>query len=249
MNGGTEVITGTLGGGKTAFAVERLVLHLLAGGFAYTNVEIYLDKVAEWMAQRGRKFDPSRLVFFSGELSEFHRQIKRGTHDQQVMVVLDEASLDFNARDWKDTSRDLLAFNNFVRKLDVRLLYITQRFEDLDKQFRARAGLLWVCRNMKHLKLWGILPLPLPFFFRVRFDNTRGNGRPVKLDSDVVIKSWAFGLYNSDALTGKGHEQFLAMEVAKASPLEKVEQPAQAVASPLWPYALAAFSAALFSSL
>ena len=239
MNGGTEVITGTLGGGKTAFAVERLVEHLLAGGYAFTNVEIYCDKVAEWMANRGRKFDPERLVFFKGELGSFHKQVKRGTHECQVMVVLDEASLDFNARDWASTSKDLLAFNNFVRKLDIRLLYITQRFEDLDKQFRARAGLLWVCRNMRHLKFWGIIPFPLPLFFRVRFDNTRGNGKPVKLDSDAVVKSWSWGLYNSDALTGKGHEQFLAMETANRTPLERIAKPKQEGPS-LWPELLAA---------
>lgn len=234
MNGATEAITGTLGGGKTAFAVERMLEHLLAGGYCYTNVEIYLEKVREWMLEKGRVFEPDRLIFLTGDLGTFHKQVKRGTHECQVMVVLDEASLDFNARDWASTSKDLLAFNNFVRKLDIILLYITQRFEDLDKQFRARVGVLWVCRNMKHLKLLGLIPFPLPLFFRVRFDNTRGNGKPVKLDSEAVVKSWAWGLYNSDALTGKGHEQFLAMETANRTPLKRIQKPKTQGPS-IWP--------------
>ncbi|MBI2513545.1 MAG: AAA family ATPase [Opitutae bacterium] len=248
MNGKIWAVTGTLGGGKTTLGAEVALIHLRGGGWMFTNVAFFADRVREWMAEGGRKFDPSRLVMLTGELSEFHKQVFRGTPEQPVLVLIDEASLDFNARDYRDTSRDLLAFVNFVRKLDIHLVFITQRFEDLDKQFRARVAELFVCRNMKALKIWGIIPCPLPFYFRVRFDNTRGNGRPVKLDSEVVFRSWAWGLFDSNALTGKGHEQFLAMQTAHASPLEKIERPAKPSASPLWPYLLAAFSAALFSS-
>lgn len=228
---------------------ELSLMHLRRGGWMWTNVAFFTDPVREWMASKGLKFDESRLNRLTGELSEFYKQIPRGTPEHPVVVLIDEASLDFNARDWKDTSRDLLAFANFVRKLDIHLIFITQRFEDLDKQFRARVSELFVCRNMKALKIWGIIPCPLPFYFRVRFDNTRGNGRPVKLDSEVVFKSWAWGLFDSNALTGKGHEQFLAMQTAHASPLEKIERAAETAPSPLWPYVLAAFSAALCSSL
>jgi hypothetical protein len=225
VNGSTSIITGTLGGGKTAFAVEQIVLHLASGGICYTNIECFSDKIAAKIeTDFGAVFEPSRLRPLSGDLSQFHLQVERGSKDQLVMIVLDEASLDFNARDWATTSRDLLAFNNFVRKLDIRLLYITQRFEDIDKQFRARAGLLWVCRNMKHLRLWGFIPCPLPFYFRVRFDNSRGLGKPIQLDSDVTLRPWSFGLYNSDALTGKGSDIFANMGKASVTKLKRIER-------------------------
>lgn len=248
MNGKIWAVTGTLGGGKTTMSAEIGLIHLLMGGWVFTNVAFDVDKVAQWMAEKARKFDPARLVFLKGDLSEFHRVLPRGTPEMPVMVLLDEASLDFNSRDYRDTSRDLLAFANFVRKLDIHLVFITQKFEDLDKQFRGRVSELYVCRNMKSYRIWGIIPCPLPFYFRVRFDTTRGSGaKPQRLDSEVVWRSWAWGLFDSNALTGKGHEQFLSMATAHASPLEKIQKP-KTKAATSWPELIAAACAAFFTS-
>lgn len=223
MNGFIELVTGTLGGGKTAFAVERIFDHLCRGGWVYTNVECYPDKIAERMAIKGLEFDPERLVMLQGDAREFHKVVKRGTADCLVMLVIDEAGLEINARDWAKTDKGTLAFNTMARKLDIWLVYISQDANDVDKQIRKKADTIWVCRNMKKLKIWGFIPCPLPFYFRVRFDNTRGT-KPQKLDSELLLRPASWGLYNSDAMVGQVSEQFRGMQAVTAAPLKRIER-------------------------
>lgn len=238
MNGFIELVTGTLGGGKSAFAVERIYEHLKRGGWVFTNVECYPDKIAERLARDGYVFDPERLVMLQGDAREFHRVIRRGTSDSLVMLVIDEAGLELNSRDWAKTDKDQLAFNTMARKLDIWLVYISQDANDVDKQIRKKADTIWVCRNMKKLKIWGFIPFPLPFYFRVRFDNTRGT-KPQKMDSELLLRSPAWGLYNSDAMVGLVAQKFSGMRSVEASPLKRISRPPKPVEfSP----ALAAFA-------
>lgn len=224
MNGFIELVTGTLGGGKTAFAVERIYQQLQRGGWVFTNIELLPDKIRERLAAEGLEFDSERCVQLTGDARSYHTQVKRGTADSLVMCVIDEAGLELNARDWSKTDKVQLAFNTMARKLDIWLVYISQSAEDVDKQLRKKADTVWVCRNMKKLKLWGLIPTPLPFYFRVRFDTTRG-GKPTKLDSELFLTSPAWGLYNSDAMVGQVSEVFKSMETAKATALKRIQKP------------------------
>jgi len=221
MNGFIEIVSGTLGGGKTAFAAERAFDHLCKGGYVYSNVEFYPTAIAARMAELGLEFDPSRLVMLTGSARKFHEQISRGTADSLVMLVIDEAGLELNARDYKQTDDTQMAFNTMARKLDIHLVYISQDMNDVDKQIRRKADTVWICRNMKKLKIWGVLPFPLPFYFRVRMDNTRG--KLVKHDSEVVLPplpSW--GLYNSDAMVGDKAASFANLKQVVATPLRRI---------------------------
>jgi len=224
VNGFIELVTGTLGGGKTAFAVERVYEHLKRGGWVFTNVEVYPDKIAERLKSEGYVFDPARLVVLKGDCREYHKEVKRGTAESLVMLVIDEAGLEMNSRDWAKTSKEQLAFNTMARKLDIWLVYISQDANDVDKQVRRKADTVWVCRNMKKCKLWGVIPFPLPFYFRVRFDNTRGT-KPQKMDSEVFLKSPAWGLYNSDAMVGQVADSFRHLKTAEAAPLARIKNP------------------------
>ena len=248
MNGFIELVTGTLGGGKTAFAVERMFEHLCRGGWAFTNIEVYPDKIAERMAARGLKFAPERLVMLQGDARTFHQQVKRGTAEMCVMLVIDEAGLEMNARDYRETDKTQLAFNTMARKLDIHLVYISQDATDVDKMVRKKSDTVWICRNMKKLKIWGFIPCPLPFYFRVRFDNTRGN-RPVKMDSEVTLRPFSWGLYNSDAMVGAVSQQFRGMDVAQATPLERIAKPVRRSLPPWFFFAVISSSCATFYSL
>jgi hypothetical protein len=223
MNGFIELITGTLGGGKSALAVERAFSHSLNGGFVYTNIECYREEWAKRVAERGLKFDQSRLVMLEGDSRDFYKVVKRGTAEMPVMLVIDEAGLDLDSRDFAKTSKELIAFNTMARKLDIWLVYISQSMNDVDKKIRGKADTVWVCRNMKKLTIWGIIPMPLPFYFRVRFDTTRG-GKLVKMDSDFTLHPSSWGLYNSDAMVGNEASKFRGMEKAEGGPLEKLER-------------------------
>ena len=224
VNGFIELVTGALGGGKSAFAVERIYDHLKRGGWVYTNIECWPDKIAERLASQGYVFAPERLVILNGDARDFHRVIKRGTKDSLVMLAIDEAGLELNARDWAKTDKDQLAFNTMARKLDIWLVYISQDANDVDNQIRKKADTIWVCRNMKKLKIWGFIPCPLPFYFRVRFDNTRGT-KPQKMDSEMLLKPSSWGLYNADAMVGLVAQKFSGMASVEAAPLKRIPKP------------------------
>jgi len=251
MNGSCTLITGGLGGGKTAKAVEDGFDVLSRGGWWYTNIEVWADCVRDRLRDRGLVFDPRRLRILSGSMGDFHNQVGRGSADDQVLVTIDESHLEFNSRDWAKTNRDLLNFNTLVRKLDINLVYITQDPANLDKQFRRLVQTLWHCRNMKQFKLLGIIPAPLPFYFRVRYDCSIG-AQPVRQDVELQFRSSAWGLYNSDALLGPAAQKFGQLKLCKSSPLKRCKPTMlrkQSWSTPVenpWPETASACLAAFF---
>lgn len=225
MNGYIEIVSGTLGGGKTSLGVEFSYATLKKGGWVFSNVEFYPDKIAERMLSEGYVFDPQRLVMLQGDARDFYKVVKRGTADSLVHLLIDEAGLEFNSRDHTKTEKDQIAFNTMARKLDIRLTYVSQSHNDVDKQIRGKADTVWVCRNMKKLKIWGLIPFPLPFYFRVRYDTTRAQGKLTHMDTDIVLRSPAWGLYNSNAMVGSVAQKFNGMEQVQGSPLKRVPRP------------------------
>ncbi len=232
MNGRIEVISGTLGGGKSTCAVERTYYHLLRGGYAFTNIEMHRDAIAERMKHDLRVFDPSRLRTLSQRsLKGFQNQIARGTADSQVMVVLDEAALEWHARDYRKTQQDndnkvMLDFITLCRKLDIILLFISQSPTGIDKNIRERASTLTMCRNLRQTRIFGIFPLPIPMFTRVEYDISIGNAKPVKNSFDIhKAKTWVFKLFDSDALLGSKADAFAEMETLKGSKLDRLPIP------------------------
>lgn len=222
MNGEIQLITGTLGGGKTLFAVEVIANHLRKGGHVYTNIEIRPDAVRTWLATQGLEFEADRLhVIPNASIRTFHETLQRGEPDMRVYVVIDEAGLEFNSRDWKDTSRELLNFNVLVRKFDIFLVYIAQKPEMLDKQFRNLCQTQIDCRNLKHYRIAGHFPLPIPLLFRVHYSLVWGKRIHTHTQTCFVPK-WVFGLYNSDALLGDAAGKFATMARATRSPLRRI---------------------------
>jgi len=225
MNGSITLITGTLGGGKTLYAVEEIAHHILRGGFVYTNIALKRDAIKKWIEEQGLCYDDTRVVILDGSSMEaFYSHVGRGTHEMPVMVVFDEAAVaGLNARDWNKQERDMLNFNVLIRKLDIRMLYIVQQAQFIDKQIRALCQVLVDCRNLKYYKIWGIIPLPLPLLIRVHHNLTWG--KVAKTHSDVVTKKPEFyALYDSDALLGNAVSKFAQMKVLTGGKLRSIER-------------------------
>lgn len=222
MNGEIQMVTGTLGGGKTLLGVEIACNHLRKGGHVYTNIEIRPEAVAHWLAVQGYEFDPSRLhVIPNASIKAFHEVLQRGEPDMRVYVIIDEAGLEFNSRDWKNTNRELLNFNVLVRKFDIFLVYIAQKPEMLDKQFRGLCQTQIDCRNLKHYRIFGHFSIPLPLLFRVHYSLVWGKRIHTHTQTCTVPK-WVFPLYNSDALLGDAAGKFAGMKHAARSPLKRI---------------------------
>lgn len=229
MIGWIEIVSGTLGGGKTMAVAEKLYDWLKRGAYVFTNIEMHKDKIAEQMYRDGYVFEPERLTLLDGRtIKGFISQIKRGDQSCPVVVAIDEAHLEWNARDYQQMksdsqSKDMLNFITMVRKLDIVLYFITQSPEDIDKQLRKKAAYLTMCRNFRGFKIWNLVPFPFPIMTRVRFDISVGNPRPVRLEGHFFFRpKWVCDLYNSDALLGVEASKYSNMETAHASPLRRV---------------------------
>lgn len=230
MNGKVEIVSGTLGGGKSLYAVETLYGHLQKGGYVYTNIEINVDAVADRLLKSGYVFDPKRLVKLSSvSLRGFHTEIARGIGSMCVMVVLDEAHLEWNARDYQkarkdETTKEMLNFVTLVRKLDIHLVFITQDSADIDKQIRKKVSTLVFCRNLKKLRIGGLIPCPIPIMVRVFYDVSVGNAKPIMLYQDIFMsRKWVYPLYNSDALLGESAALFESLPQVEGGALNRSE--------------------------
>lgn len=146
-----EVFEGRIGGYKTYSAVARMVKYFATGGSVYTNIELKLDAVRAYLRQRFRwELQPGQYVLLTDEqIGEFHKHTPSGTPDCPVLVVLDEAHIWFNAREWNKTSRELLTFLTQSRKVATDIIFITQSMHNLDKQFMRLVQYVWSFRDLQ----------------------------------------------------------------------------------------------------
>lgn len=222
--GQCEVVTGDLGGGKTAYFVEIAYEVLIGGGWVFTNVAMNFDAVRERMAAEGIEFAPSRLVILQGDsMAAFHKQIMRGGPGEVVLVGIDEAHFDFDSRNRMKGDDETYHFVTLCRKLCVWLIFITQDGNDLEIKLRRRFTVETTCRNLKHLRIAGV-PFPFPFYVRVRFKLF--GGRPQhKLDADYFTRLAGWGLYDSNALLGAKAQVFAGLNQARRQRLKRIEKP------------------------
>lgn len=173
-----EVFTGKLGGGKSYHAVKRAVAQFLRGGCVVTNVGLNVEAVREHLSKRyNRVFNPDALRIIPDEYEEmevggkrilvhcavnFHKYVPAGSQDLPVLVIIDEAHLYFNSRDFAvsdRTSRELFKYITQSRKLGNDIIMITQDYRNLDAQFIRMLQYLWTFRDLDRYRILG-LPWP-----------------------------------------------------------------------------------------
>lgn len=219
VEGKLEFYCGALGSGKTAFAWERAMFHLLKGGTVVTNIQFYRERLRDWIRSHGFKMDDKRLIYVE-DGAEIWRHAQTGNDAMTVMMIIDEAHVEHNARDWQKSSREQLMFNTMARKLTIHLVYITQDINNVDKQFRGMANLIWYCRNTENWA-WGPFKFPVRVFFRVPY--LCGPGAPPRRMSPEITRtpvSW--GYYKTKALVGRAQELFASFQKANTEPLERI---------------------------
>jgi zona occludens toxin (predicted ATPase) len=157
-----EVFEGKLGGGKTYSAVVRILDTLRKGGVVATNIELNREHCCQWIASKfGVILDWDRQVYVLDEASifEFHKHVPCGATTPSL-VVIDEAHLWFNAREWKSASKDVLTFLTQSRKIRADIIFITQDAKNLDGQFRRMVQFIWRFRDLDR---WKVPILGIPF--------------------------------------------------------------------------------------
>lgn len=221
--GKLEFYCGALGSGKTSFAFERGLLHLLKGGTVVTNIHAHRERIADWMQDdHGLQFDPERLVTID-DGADVWKSAVVGNDELETMLIIDEAHVEHNARDWNKTAAEQVLFNTMARKLKVHLIYITQDINNVDKQFRRMAQMIWYCRNAKQYRFLGLFKLPFNLFVRVPY--VCGPGVPPQAQSpEVTLRPLSWGMFDSHSLVGRAQSTFSVLQAAKVSPLAKIKR-------------------------
>jgi len=195
-------VTGTLGAGKTFHSVRLAMSHIAKGGTVVTNIDCNHIRFSRMIAmQYGVVMQADQLRVFDPETTpQWEQEIPWGQAEGVVLVVIDEAHLFYNARDWKDTqerNKRLLSFLTQSRKAGVDVIWITQEGGNVDRQFRVLAEWELAIVNVKHMPLgWlGVFPINC---YVVKHISAR---------AQIVVRkewhsysSWVKGSYKTDAL-------------------------------------------------
>lgn len=197
------IFEGKIGGGKTYLAVSRILAHLASGGVVFTNIELKLDGVEEYLRTvAGVEFDPTAVrILDESESWDFHKYLRSGVAGLNSLCVIDEAHLWFNARDHSVTAatkRELITFLSQSRKLNVDVIFIVQAAENLDAQFRRLAQEIWRMKDLARFKL-PILDIAYPWPHTMAFRMDTGNN--MVMEKKLLKRSpIIWNAYNTNAL-------------------------------------------------
>lgn len=196
------IFEGKIGGGKTYLAVSRILAHLAKGGTVFTNIELRMQGVRDYLAQvHGVELDETAIrILDESESWDFHKYLRSG-REINTLCVIDEAHLWFNARDHAVTAatkRELITFLSQSRKLKVDVIFIVQAAENLDAQFRRLAQEYWRMKDLQRFRvpLLGIsYPWPHTLAFRIDAGSLQMMEKKLLKRSPII-----WNAYNTNAL-------------------------------------------------
>lgn len=153
-----DLYSGTPGSGKSLHTAERLYYWLRIGKPAICNFDIDLKKVSKkhW---KNLKFEylPNEKITVKF-LIEYARKYWNGKQirEEGIMLVIDEAQLLFNAREWAKTGRaDWLSFFSQHRKYGYHIILVAQYDRMIDRQIRSLIEYEYVHRKVSNFGIKG----------------------------------------------------------------------------------------------
>jgi len=164
---GLVVVKGKMGAGKTMFAVRYILQDLAKGRVVYSNIELNWEACVRYHKKRGIEVPRENYRHLTVE-HNWHEQLAEGS-----LVVLDEAQLTYNARDFGKTDkeeRDLLTFIPQARKWGCQVWIVTQHEGNVDTQFLRQAAYYYRAYDLWHNPLIKML-LPWPFSIISKLDS------------------------------------------------------------------------------
>lgn len=195
-----EVYEGRLGGGKTYHAVKHMCKYFASGGVVCSNIMLNLGPVKEYLRQRFRwEFQDGQFIYLEDDqINQFYKHTPAGLPDAPSLVVIDEAHIWLNARDWANVLREMLVFLTQSRKCFTDIIFISQSALNLDKQIMRLVQYIWRFRDLKKLKISELgIAWPLNQFLVAQYDY---DGRTL-LDKRFELKDRGiYPLYNTYTL-------------------------------------------------
>lgn len=192
--------SGTPGSGKS-LNTARLIYERLTYNKKYPNV-IANFKINE----KQIKNKNARFLYYDNSditvelLAKYCKKYHKIGIENQTLLVVDECSVKWNARDWSDKSRPLwIKFFQQHRKLGFNIYLITQDDLNLDKQLRNLIEFDIIHRKVNNDKLGKYFPIST--FVAIKY----WYGNNVKLGQEFFIyrKKWgtfydSYGTFSID---------------------------------------------------
>lgn len=164
-----EIFQGRIGGGKTYNAVLRAAAHCKRGGHVYTNVDILRPGFEDLCRERFGfhvSFDQQIHELTADQIPKVHKHIAGG-EGIPTLVIIDEAQLFYNSRDWAKADKGMLTLLTQSRKVGVDFIWITQSAGNIDKQFRVLSQYLWGYKDLRRFWSWSPIDAILCLCFDV----------------------------------------------------------------------------------
>ncbi len=135
-----ELYSGTPGSGKSLHTAKelrtRLRMHkrVIIGNF-YVNTKAIRRCKGTYLFVMNDRLTPDRLLQFSRKLS---RHLGRRLKEGEILLLIDEAQLMFNSREWQNISRQgWLSFFSQHRHYGYDVILVAQFDRMLDRQVRC----------------------------------------------------------------------------------------------------------------
>lgn len=146
--------TGTPGSGKSYHCTKDIIEYLKRGRNVISNFPLNLD--FEYKGKFVLLEDDELTVEY---LLVFAKMNHSKGCEGQTLVVVDEAQLKFNSRDWNNKGRsEWCSFFTVHRHLGYEFILSTQNDEFIDKQIRGLVEYNFNHRNLKKTKMGYIFP-------------------------------------------------------------------------------------------
>lgn len=157
-----ELYSGTPGSGKSLHVAR--VMHdwmtrwksPVIANFAFKAKACKSRGYGSFLEINNSQLDPYFLEYFS----ERYKEIRgwKSIPEEHILLVIDEAQLLFNAREWNKQNRAAwISFFTQHRKLGYRVILIAQFDRMLDRQIRSVIEYEHIHRKVKNIGIWGFI--------------------------------------------------------------------------------------------
>lgn len=194
-----------VGAGKSFYIVHRIIEKLVEGGTVFAadtfgllwpQTKAYVEKKWGFVLQ-----DSQYCTFPESDIPRLHEVTPAGTEECTVLVVVDEAHGELNARDWADAKKK--AFFKWLtqsRHDDTDVIFISQHMHNLDKQILRLATYVVRVRNMANWMILGLCRYWRKVFWVYRMD---GCSETVLWKEEYKHDPAIFACYRSKSMRGR----------------------------------------------
>ena len=174
-----DCVAGKGGGGKSYMIMERAMKYLAMGGIFCTNIPIKKEGVRKYLeSEYGWELQDAQLIHWKDNdvetICNFHEHVPEGEREKPTWVVIDEAHVYLNNRNWKlngNKAEALFQFLTHARHYHVDVTFLSQHMKNVDTQVMRQVLQQWECKDLSRLQ-FGWVKWP-PFVWnmvRIQYD-------------------------------------------------------------------------------